>query len=203
MNYRKFGKRILDITASILVLILLLPLFVIIYLILLFDLKENPLFIQERAGQNGKRFKLIKFRTMTNKMDQNGRLLPDTQRITKIGEILRKYSIDELPQFVNVLNGDMSIVGPRPLLVKYLPYYTKRQARRHEVKPGITGLAQVNGRNKLTWEEKFELDVYYVDSYNFLMDMKILILTLIKVLKREGINYSNDITMTPFNEVQK
>ena len=196
--YRYLIKRGMDIGVSLTILIILLPFLVTTALLVIIDLKGNPFFVQPRPGKKAKIFKLLKFRTMSDAVDEKGQLLPDYKRITRIGKFLRKYSLDELLQFINVLKGDMSLVGPRPLLVKYLPYYSERQFKRHEVKPGITGLAQVSGRNKLTWEEKFELDVYYAYHYNFLMDIKILFLTLIQVLKREGIDYSKNITMTPF-----
>jgi lipopolysaccharide/colanic/teichoic acid biosynthesis glycosyltransferase len=161
-------------------------------------LKNNPFFIQERPGKNEKIFKLIKFKTMNDKTDENGKLLPDKERLTKIGKIIRSLSLDELPQLINVLKGNMSLVGPRPLLIKYLPLYNERQRKRHNVKPGITGWAQVNGRNNISWEEKFELDVEYVENVCFLFDMKILWMTILKVIKREGINSISTATMYPF-----
>lgn len=156
------------------------------------------LFKQQRPGLHGKPFYLYKFRTMTDERDENGELLPDHLRLTPFGQFLRKYSLDELPQLFNVLKGDISLVGPRPLLMEYLELYTPEQARRHEVKPGITGWAQVNGRNAISWEEKFKLDVWYVDNRTFWLDIKILFLTVIKVLKKEGINQSEYVTMEKF-----
>jgi len=160
--------------------------------------KNNGLFFQERTGMNNKSFTIIKFKTMRDKIDDKGNLLPDYLRLTFFGKILRSCSFDEIPQLINVLKGDMSLVGPRPLLPEYLPLYNERQARRHEVRPGITGWAQVNGRNNLTWNEKFEMDIWYVDNVSFKLDMKILFMTLVKVIKREGINASDRETMKPF-----
>lgn len=161
-------------------------------------MKGNPFFTQERPGKDEKIFKLIKFRTMTCEKDENGELLPDELRLTKYGTLLRSTSLDELPEFFNILKGDMSLVGPRPLLVKYLPLYNEEQKRRHEARPGLTGLAQVNGRNSLTWEQKFEDDVKYVDSTSLTLDIKILFKTVMTVLKREGINQENSATMEEF-----
>jgi lipopolysaccharide/colanic/teichoic acid biosynthesis glycosyltransferase len=163
----------------------------------------SPIFFkQTRPGRYGKSFKMIKFRSMTDARDIAGRLLPDSERLTAFGQFLRSTSLDELPELWNVLKGDMSLVGPRPLLMEYLPLYTPHQARRHEVRPGITGLAQVNGRNSLSWEEKFDLDVWYVDNQSFLLDMKILLLTVKKVLLREGISASGEATMSKFTGSQ-
>src|SRR5699024_386460 len=156
------------------------------------------LFKQRRPGLNNVIFSILKFRTMIDKRDNNGELLPDKERLTKVGIIIRKLSLDELPQLFNVLKGDMSFVGPRPLLVEYLPLYNERQAKRHNVKPGITGWAQVNGRNAITWKEKFELDVWYVENQSFLLDLKILFMTVLKVFKSEGINEDGQATMTKF-----
>lgn len=155
-------------------------------------------FTQERPGQYGKIFKVIKFKTMTDERDENGDLLPDEKRLTKIGKFIRSTSVDELPQLFNVLKGDMSLIGPRPLLPQYLPLYSKEQARRHEVRPGITGWAQVNGRNAISWTKKFELDVWYVDHCSFLLDLKIIFLTVKKVFVREGISSDTSVTMEPF-----
>jgi len=199
----KFIKGGTDILGGLIIIIIVTPLLLIISVLLIFSYKGNPFFTQERPGKDAKVFKLIKFKTMNDKRDSKGNLLPDSERITSIGRFLRKYSLDELPQFFNVLRGDMSLVGPRPLLVKYLPLYNDRQAKRHLVKPGITGLAQVSGRNNLSWEEKFELDVYYVENVSFLMDVKILLKTLYKVFKREGINYSYSVNMQPFKGENK
>ena len=191
-------KNILDFIISFLGIILLAPFLVIIGLIILFAFGSPVFFIQSRPGFLGKPFKFFKFRTMTNKKDKNGNLLPDKNRLSPLGSFLRKTSIDELPSLWNVLKGDMSLVGPRPLLMEYLPLYTKEQARRHEVKPGITGWAQINGRNSISWEEKFNLDVWYVDNRSFWLDIKIILLTIFKVLKQEGISQSDHTTMPKF-----
>jgi lipopolysaccharide/colanic/teichoic acid biosynthesis glycosyltransferase len=191
-------KRIIDIIAASLSVIIFLPLFLITTLILIFINHGKPFYLQERPGRGKKIFKLIKYKTMNDCSDPNGNLLSDKQRLHKIGSIIRSVSLDELPQLFNVLRGDMSLIGPRPLLVRYLSRYNEHQARRHEVRPGITGWAQVNGRNALSWEEKFELDVYYVDNVNFKLDMKILFLTIKKVVRREGISAQNAATMPEF-----
>lgn len=196
--YRQFLKRSFDLLIAFLLFIALLPLVLLIFLISLAVIRSNPFFVQPRPGLGGNVFNLIKFKTMNDKKDAKGRLLPDSQRLTPFGRFLRSVSMDELPQLINVLKGDMSLVGPRPLLVKYLPLYTPEQARRHEVRPGITGWTQVSGRNSLSWEEKFKLDVWYVDHLSFALDIKILWLTLIKVLKREGINQAGQATMEAF-----
>jgi len=196
--YSLFFKRIIDFVLALLGLIFALPVFVVLTILLAIANNGNAYFIQERPGKNGKVFHLIKFRTMNNKCDEKGKLLSDHARLTPIGRFVRSTSLDEIPQLFNVLKGDMSLIGPRPLLVKYLPLYTKTQARRHVVKPGITGWTQVNGRNSLTWEKKFELDVWYVDHVSFTLDLKILWLTIIKVFKREGINAADAATMKPF-----
>jgi|SRR5699024_1803609 len=191
-------KRIFDIVVSFVLLVIgLIPIIIISTLILIF-MGRPVLFKQKRPGLYGKPFYIYKFRTMTNHVDQNGELLPNHQRITKLGNVLRKLSLDELPQLFNVLKGDLSLVGPRPLLMEYLPLYTKEQARRHDVKPGITGWAQVNGRNAISWEERFKLDVWYVDNQSFWLDMKILCLTLIKVVKSDGVNQTKNVTMEKF-----
>ena len=155
-------------------------------------------FTQERPGRNGKIFKVIKFKTMTDERDVNGDLLPDEQRLTKVGKLIRSTSVDELPQLINVLKGDMALIGPRPLLPQYLPLYNKEQARRHEVRPGITGWAQVNGRNAISWAKEFELDVWYVDHCSFILDLRIIVLTIKKVFVREGISSETSATMEPF-----
>lgn len=196
--YNIFFKRLVDLTAAILGLIVISPILLVISSIMFFVNKGKPFFYQERPGKSERIFKLYKFKTMNDQRDVNGKLLPDARRITFMGKILRKTSLDEFPQLINVLKGDMSLVGPRPLLVAYLPLYSKEQARRHEVRPGITGWAQVNGRNALSWEEKFNLDVWYVDNLSFMLDVKILFLTLIKVFKTEGINQPGEATMKPF-----
>lgn len=191
-------KRILDIIFSFLIIIILLPLYILLYFLVLIKLGTPAIFIQERPGLNGKIFKMYKFRTMTDDRDVNGELLPDGDRLTDFGKFLRKTSLDELPELFNVLIGDMSFVGPRPLLVRYLARYNDYQKRRHEVKPGITGLAQVNGRNNLSWNEKFKYDVYYVDHMSFLLDIKILLKTIYVVLNKKGINSETSETMEEF-----
>ncbi|MBS9918614.1 sugar transferase [Vibrio alginolyticus] len=191
-------KRIFDITASLCTLILLSPIIALVAWKIRKNLGSPILFTQDRPGKNGKIFKMFKFRTMTSEKDDSGQLLPNAQRMTSFGNKLRSTSLDELPGLINVLKGDMSLVGPRPLLVEYLPLYSKEQARRHEVRPGITGWAQVNGRNAISWEEKFKLDVWYVDNQNLLLDCKIILLTIKKVFIREGVNSSDNITMPKF-----
>lgn len=190
-------KRIMDLLVAVICLLLLSPLFAIISLLVLCDLGSPIFFAQQRTGRLGKPFRIYKFRTMKN-TSQDGHLLPDSERITSLGRMLRSYSLDELPEFLNVLTGHISIVGPRPLLPQYMDLYTPEQARRHEVKPGITGWAQVNGRNALTWEEKFKLDVWYVDNWNFWLDVKILFMTIVPVLKRDGISNDGHVTMPEF-----
>lgn len=196
--YFRFGKFIFDFILSGIALLFLVPFLIIIAFLVRFKLGTPILFCQSRPGQAGKPFKIYKFRTMTNARDKHGSLLPDEQRLTRFGQWLRSTSLDELPELWNVLKGDMSLVGPRPLLMQYLDLYTPEQMRRHEVKPGITGWAQVNGRNALTWEEKFALDVWYVDNLSFWIDLKILWLTVLKTLRREGINQKGHVTMRPF-----
>lgn len=183
---------------SLLILLCFSPLVIIITLLLISNLGRSVIFKQKRPGLHGQPFEFYKFRTMTNEKDQNGNLLPDELRLTSFGSWLRSTSLDELPSLINVLKGDMNLVGPRPLLMEYLPLYNSHQARRHAVKPGITGWAQVNGRNLLSWEEKFDLDVWYVDNRSLLLDIKILILTVWKVIKREGISANNHATMELF-----
>lgn len=186
--YRDFIKRIIDFLVSLIGLILLFPLLLVVALVLLIINKENPLFFQSRPGKNNKIFKIVKLKTMTSEKDQNGNLLPDDERWSKTGSFVRKTSLDEIPQLFNVLKGDMSIVGPRPLLPEYLSLYSDFEKRRHEVKPGITGWAQVNGRNTISWKKKFDFDVWYVDHISFLVDIKILLLTIKKVFISEGID---------------
>ena len=178
---------------------LFFPLGLLIILLLFIQNKGTPFFIQDRPGKDQQKIQIIKFKSMTDAKDNEGNLLPDNKRLTTLGKFIRKTSLDELPQLLNVLKGDMSLVGPRPLLFKYIPLYSKEQLRRHEVRPGITGWAQVNGRNSISWTQKFEYDVYYVDHISFGLDMKILWLTLLKVIKREGINQSDERPMQPFN----
>jgi len=196
--YRIFFKRLFDLLVSLFTIVFSLPFLILIIAFLIFINHVSPFYLQQRTGKGGKSFVVIKFKTMEDKRDSSGRLLPDSKRLTKIGKLLRAFSLDELPELFNVLKGDMSLVGPRPLLPEYLPLYNERQARRHEVRPGITGWAQINGRNNLSWEEKFEMDVWYVDNISFKLDMKILFLTIVKVLKREGINAGENITMEKF-----
>jgi lipopolysaccharide/colanic/teichoic acid biosynthesis glycosyltransferase len=192
-------KFIIDILIALTVLLLLFPVIFILIISLYFANKGfDVFFTQTRPGKNAKLFKIIKFKTMTDERDAQGKLLHDKYRITKIGKFIRATSLDELPQLINVLKGEMSLVGPRPLLPKYIPLYNERQARRHDVKPGITGWTQVNGRNSISWKEKFEMDVWYVDNISFALDMKILFLTLLKVLKREGINAADSVSGVPF-----
>lgn len=194
-----FVKRLLDITISLIALIFLSPLMLLIYLLVSINLGSPAFFLQERVGKGNKVFKMIKFRTMKNSTDKNGNLLSDNERVTKFGSFLRSFSLDELPELINILKGDMSLVGPRALLVQYLGLYNDEQIRRHEVLPGLTGWAQINGRNSITWSEKFKLDVWYVDNWSLWLDIKIFFLTFWKVLKREGINQSESVTMEYFN----
>lgn len=194
----KYIKRILDIISSLLAIIVLSPLLGVLTVIGAFEMKGNPFFTQKRPGKDEKIFKLVKFRTMTNAKDENGELLSDAERLTKYGKFLRNTSLDELPELFNILKGDMSVIGPRPLLVKYLPRYNQHQHRRHEVKPGLSGWAQVNGRNAISWEDKFNYDVEYVDNYSIVMDIKILFMTILNVLKREGISSETSATMEEF-----
>lgn len=198
--YRICIKRILDFLIVFCALLLIWPILLVITIWLHFANKgAGAFFMQERPGKNGKIFKVIKFKTMTDERDTNGNLLPDEARLTKVGKFVRSTSIDELPQLVNVFKGDMSLIGPRPLLPQYLPLYSKEQARRHEVRPGITGWAQCHGRNAISWTKKFELDVWYVDHCSFLLDLKIIFLTIKKVLVREGISQQGQATMEMFN----
>ena len=197
--YSFFLKRLIDFIVVFGVLVIIWPILLIMTLWLYFANRgAGAFFTQERPGQYGKIFKVIKFKTMTDERDENGDLLPDEKRLTKIGKFIRSTSVDELPQLFNVLKGDMSLIGPRPLLPQYLPLYSKEQARRHEVRPGITGWAQVNGRNAISWKKKFELDVWYVDHCSFLLDLKIIFLTVKKVFVREGISSDTSATMEPF-----
>ncbi len=200
MIYQNGVKRIIDILLSLVGLLLSAPvLLMVISFLYLANKPAGIFFLQARPGRKEKIFKVIKFKTMNDKRDSSGKLLPDEVRLTKIGRFIRSTSLDELPQLINVLKGDMSLIGPRPLLVQYLPLYSKEQARRHDVRPGITGWAQVNGRNAIDWQKKFELDVWYVDHISFLLDIKILFLTIKKVFKREGINQTGEVTTTSFN----
>lgn len=198
--YKFFFKRVVDFIIAFLVLIIIFPILLLITFGLHFANKgAGAFFMQERPGKNGRIFKVIKYKTMTDERDANGNLLPDVDRLTKVGKFVRSTSIDELPQLINVLKGDMALIGPRPLLPEYLPLYSKEQARRHEVRPGITGWAQVNGRNAISWTKKFELDVWYVDHCSFGLDLKIIFLTIKKVFIREGISQEGQATIEPFN----
>lgn len=201
--YRRYGKRLIDIVVALTLLVFILPIIGIIALIIWITMGRPILFRQYRPGLYGRPFQIYKFRTMTNARDSKGNLLPDECRLTRFGKWLRRTSLDELPELWNVLKGEMSIVGPRPLLMEYLPRYTPEQARRHEVKPGITGWAQINGRNAISWEEKFKHDVWYVDNWSIWLDIKIIFITLIKVLRGEGISARGHATMPEFKGSSK
>lgn len=196
--YAKYIKRILDFILSLIVLIVLSPVLLVVAILVRIKLGSPIIFKQQRPGKDEKIFILYKFRTMTDKKDENGNLLPDSERLTKFGKVLRSTSLDELPELVNILKGDMSIVGPRPLLVEYLPLYSEEQKHRHDVRPGLTGLAQVSGRNSLSWEEKFNDDLQYIKHITFFEDMKIIFMTVAKVFKREGIAQEGNATMEKF-----
>lgn len=196
--YKYFFKILIDITVSLVAFITLSPIFILLILLLLVFNGGNVFFFQRRPGLNGKIFKVIKFKTMNDKRDKNGELLPDADRLTPLGKFIRKTSLDEMPQLLNIIKGDMSLVGPRPLLVEYLPLYNDIQKQRHNVRPGITGWAQVNGRNAISWRQKFEYDVWYIENISFLLDVKILFLTIGKIFKSEGINSSTSVTMEKF-----
>lgn len=201
--YRNYFKRLFDLLLSLVGFCVLLPLFLLVTAALCFANRGRPFFFQKRPGKDGRIFLLIKFKTMNDRKDDQGRLLPDEKRLTRLGQIIRKTSLDEIPQLLNVIKGDMSLIGPRPLLVEYLPLYTASQNRRHEVRPGITGWAQVNGRNAIGWEQKFELDVWYVDHISIMLDIKILWLTILKVFKTEGISQQGHATMPYFKGASK
>lgn len=196
--YRKYVKRLIDFTAAFFGLLILSPLFAVVAVALYVANSGHPFFTQTRPGKHAKPFKVIKFKTMNDRRDASGHLLPDALRLTPVGKFIRKTSLDEIPQLINVLKGDMSLIGPRPLLMEYLPLYSKEQARRHEVRPGITGWAQVNGRNAISWEQKFEYDVWYVGHCAFITDLKILLMTIEKVFKSEGINQVGQATAEKF-----
>ncbi|MBD1396961.1 sugar transferase [Pontibacter sp. JH31] len=198
--YRNYLKRIIDFIVSLVAFVILLPVFVVVTALLYIANQGKPFFLQPRPGKNGKIFRVIKYKTMNDLKDAHGKLLPDDVRLTPVGKFVRKTSLDEVPQLLNVLKGEMSLIGPRPLLVEYLPHYSKEQQRRHEVRPGITGWAQVNGRNAISWDEKFKYDVWYVDNMSFALDIKIIGLTIIKVLKSEGITAEGHVTMPTFTE---
>ena len=197
--YSKYLKRMLDVFGSLIAITILSPLLILLFFIIRSKMGTPVIFSQPRPGLKGKTFTFYKFRTMTDKCDKRGKLLPDKERTTPLGNYLRESSLDELISLYNVLKGDMSLVGPRPLMIAYLNLYSREQARRHDVKPGITGWAQVNGRNSISWKEKFSYDVWYVNNYSFLLDLKILLITILKVINREGINQSNEVTMEKFN----
>ena len=197
--YKSTIKTLIDFIASLIVLLILSPLLIVVAVLLTLQNNGTPFFFQTRPGKNQKAFQIIKFKSMTDEKDKYGNLLPDDQRLTNFGKAIRKLSIDELPQLINVLKGDMSLVGPRPLLFKYVSLFSKEQIRRHEVKPGITGWAQVNGRNSISWTRKFELDVEYVNQISLGLDIKILYFTILKVVKSEGVNQSEARPMEPFN----
>lgn len=196
--YQKYIKRLLDIILSLLAIIITFPIFLIIGILVLIFIGQPAIFRQKRPGKNEKIFTMYKFRTMTNQKDKAGNLLPDELRLTKFGKLLRKTSLDEIPEFINILKGDMSFIGPRPLLVEYLDYYTEEEKHRHDVRPGLTGLAQVSGRNLLSWEDKFKKDIEYVNNITLINDIKIIFKTILVVFKREGINQENIATMEKF-----
>lgn len=200
--YRFFFKRLIDFLASFLILLIFSPLIIVLILFLVFANNGKPFFVQKRPGKNGEIFKIIKFKTMNDKKDSNGNLLSDAERLTRIGMFVRKTSLDEIPQLINVLKGDMSLIGPRPLLPEYLPLYNDFQKKRHDVKPGITGWAQVNGRNSVSWEKKFELDVWYVNHLSILVDLRIIFLTLKKVIISDGVSPEGFVTMPRFDDLK-
>jgi lipopolysaccharide/colanic/teichoic acid biosynthesis glycosyltransferase len=197
--YRKFFKRLIDLVCSLAGFVILLPLFLILTILLWAEHRTSPFFIQQRPGRNLRPIRIIKFRTMNDKRDHDGNLLPDDDRLTFIGKLVRKTSLDEIPQLINIIRGDMSLIGPRPLLSEYIPLYSPEQIRRHEVRPGITGWAQINGRNAIRWSEKFSYDVWYVDHISFWLDLKILFITVVKVLKAEGISGEGVLTTKKFD----
>ncbi|WNI38691.1 sugar transferase [Chryseobacterium sp. SG20098] len=196
--YRVFVKRVFDFILALTGLLIISPIFIVFFVALAIANEGKPFFLQRRPGKNGNIFTIIKFKTMNDKTDSEGNLLSDAERLTAVGSFVRKTSIDEIPQLINVLIGDMALIGPRPLLVQYLPLYDEHQARRHEVRPGITGWAQINGRNAISWEEKFNLDVWYVDHVSFMLDLRIIFLTIKKVFIREGISADGHVTIEPF-----
>lgn len=198
MNYSDFGKRVLDLVFSSLMFLVLFPVFLVLVLTLSIHFRGTPFFLQVRPGKNGKPFQIMKFKTMNDKIGIGGNLLSDELRISPLGKVIRKTSLDEIPQLLNVLKGDMSLVGPRPLLPEYLPLYSFAQSRRHEIKPGVTGWAQINGRNAITWEQKFVFDVWYVDNYSFGLDMKILFQTFWNVLRGKGVSQHGHVTVGKF-----
>ena len=197
--YKSFIKRMIDFLFAFFALLIMSPVFIIVCICLFIANRGKPFFFQERPGKNEKLFKIIKFKSMNDKLGVDGKLLPDAERLTYIGSFVRKTSLDELPQLINVLKGDMSLIGPRPLRTYYLPLYSKEQKRRHCIRPGITGWAQVNGRNAISWTKKFEYDVWYIDHMSFPLDIKILLMTIKKVFQREGVSKDGHVTTDPFN----
>lgn len=198
MIYRKVGKRLLDLLVAGTLFLLLFPLFLFLYLALFLYFQGNPIFKQTRPGFQTIPFSILKFKTMTDKKDSSGNLLPDSERITKLGRIIRKFSLDEMPQLLNVIKGDMSLVGPRPLLMEYIPLYNDEQIKRHLVKPGVSGWAQINGRNTISWEEKFAFDTWYVENVSFMLDCKILVITFFNVLLGKGVSQQGHVSMGKF-----
>ncbi|HEY8931264.1 MAG TPA: sugar transferase [Mucilaginibacter sp.] len=196
--YGNFFKRLFDALSTVIIFIILFPVFLVIIILLLIANNGRVFFFQARPGKNGRIFKVIKFKTMNDKRGADGQLLPDAERLTAVGRIVRKTSLDEIPQLLNVIKGDMSLVGPRPLLIEYLPLYNEEQKKRHNVRPGITGWAQVNGRNAISWSQKFEYDVWYVSNLSFWLDLKIMLLTVKKTVRSEGISSSTSVTMEKF-----
>lgn len=196
--YKSFFKRVIDIMMALSILVVLSPVFLVVYILLAIANNGKAFFVQKRPGKNEKVFEIIKFKSMNDKKDSNGTLLPDAERITKVGSFVRKTSLDEIPQLFNVLKGDMSMIGPRPLLTSYLKLYSEEQKRRHDIKPGVTGWAQINGRNTISWQKKFEYDVWYVDNCSFLLDVKIFWMTFLKVVKRDDVSSSTHATMETF-----
>lgn len=196
--YRSFFKRFLDVFIAVFCLLLFLPALFLVFLILLISTHGKPFFYQERPGKNGKIFKILKFRTMKSERDKDGNLLSDKERLTRFGIFLRKISFDETPQVINIISGDMSIIGPRPLLPEYLPLYNKEQMKRHDIKPGITGWAQINGRNAISWSQKFKYDLWYIKNLSFMLDLKIFLITIGKVFKSENINAQGQVTTVKF-----
>lgn len=201
--YAKYFKRVMDFTLSLIALILLSPVLIVLIIVGAIVMKGNPFFVQPRPGKGEKIFKMIKFRTMTNAKDKDGRLLPDEKRLVKYGRILRSTSLDELPELINILKGDMSIVGPRPLLVRYLPYYTEEERHRHDVRPGLTGLAQVNGRNAIGWDKRFEIDLEYVNYITALNDIRIILSTIIKVFKKSDVKMGDSHILRNLDEERR
>lgn len=197
--YQKIIKPLVDRILALIVLVITAPIWIVLIVLLAIELRGTPFFVQRRPGLNGKCFHLVKLRTMTNETDSQGNLLDDHLRLSHFGKLVRSLSLDELPQMINVLKGEMSFVGPRPLLEEYLPIYTEQEYRRHDVKPGITGWAQVNGRNSITWKQKFQLDLFYVENLSFFLDCKIVLLTIMKIINRADINASDNVTMEKYN----